>query len=129
MPALSAFAGCWTANRVQSKRHPENLFQSATLEIDAMGDTLAIVDRFVLESGDTHEGKNVVRVDGREHPTDHLGNRFTATQLGPRLIDVIGVHVAADRGRLRYEVSEDGRTLTVSEIAGTMRVVFDRAEA
>jgi hypothetical protein len=126
---LAAFAGRWTANIAKSQRHPGNMFHSAAIEIEAIGDTLKIVDRFVLESGDTHEGRNVMRIDGLEQPTDGLGNRFTATQLGPRLIDVVGVHAAGDGGHLRYEISEDGRTLTVSEIGGAMRVVFERAEA
>jgi hypothetical protein len=88
---------------------------------------LTIVDRLVLESGDTHHGTNVMQVDGLEHSTDGRGNRLTATQLGPRLIEAVGLHVDGTGGHLRYEVSEDGRTLTVSEMAGTMRVVFDRA--
>ena len=126
MADLAVFAGCWTANLANSTRHPGNLFQSASLAIESMGDTLTIVDRFVLESGDPHEGKNVMRVDGREHPTDGAGNRFSAILAGPRVIEVVGVHAAGDGGCLRYEVSEDGRTLTVSEIGGAMRVVFDR---
>jgi len=125
---LGAFAGRWLANLGQSTRHPANAFQSASLEIAATGDTLTMVDRLVLESGDTHHGKNVMTVDGLEHSTDGLGNRVTATQLGPRLIEAVGLHVAGDGGHLRYEVSEDGRTLTVSEMAGAMRVVFDRVE-
>ena len=133
MPALSpdsliAFVGRWVASLERSKRHPANAFQSASLDIEVTGDTLAIVDRLVLESGDTHQGKNVMQVDGLEHPTDGLGNRVAATQLGPRVIEAVGLHVAGDGGRLRYEVSEDGLTLTVFDAAGLMRVVFDRAD-
>lgn len=98
------------------------------MDIEATGDTLTIVDRLVLESGDTHQGKNVIYADGLEHPTDGLGNRVAATQLGPRVIEAAGLHVAGDGGRLRYEASEDGRTLTVSDNAGLMRVVFDRVD-
>jgi hypothetical protein len=127
--SLSAFAGRWLANLEQSKRHPANLFQSASMDIEASGDTLTIVDRLVLESGDTHHGKNVMQVDGLEHSTDGLGNAIVATQIGARVIDVVGIHVAGDGGRLRYEVSEDGRTLTTSDDAGLMRVVFDCAES
>ena len=126
--SLDGFVGGWVASIERSKRHPANAFHSASLSIEATGDTLAIVDRLVLESGDTHQGKNVMSVDGLEHPTDGLGNRVAATQLGPRVIEAVGLHVAGDGGRLRYEVSEDGRTLTVSDDAGLMRVVFDRAD-
>jgi hypothetical protein len=118
--------GRWIANLEESKRHPANPFQGASLEIEAAGDTLTIVDRLVLESGDTHQGRNVMHLDGHEHPTDGLGNGVIATRLGPRAIDVVGLHAAGDGGRLRYEVSADGRTLTVSDAAGLMRVVFDR---
>lgn len=128
MTRLDAFAGRWMANLERSKRHPENQFQSAMIEIESIGDALTMVDRFVLESGDTHHGRNVMQVDGREHPTDGAGNRYAATQLGPRLVEVLGLHADGSGGRLRYEVSDDGRTLIVSDGAGAMRVVFDRGE-
>jgi hypothetical protein len=128
VPTLTAFAGRWIANLKQSQRHPANQFQSASMDIEAAGDTLTIVDRMVLASGDSHQGTNVMHVDGLEHPTDGRGNAAIATQTGPRAIDVVGVHAAGDGGRLRYELSEDNRTLTVSDAAGLMRVVFDRAQ-
>ena len=126
--SLGAFVGRWVASIERSKRHPANAFRSASLDIEATGDTLAIVDRLVLESGDTHQGKNVINVDGLEHPTDGRGNRVAARQLGARVIEAVGLHVGGDGGRLGYEVSEDDRTLTVSDDAGLMRVVFDRAD-
>jgi hypothetical protein len=127
--SLHAFVGRWVARLEESTRHPANAFQSASMDIEKIGDTLAIDDRLVVESGDTHQGKNVLHVDGLEHHTDGLGNRVVATQLGPRLIEAVGLHVAGDGGRVRYEVSEDDRTLTVSDDAGLMRVVFVRADA
>ena len=124
---LAAFVGRWNANLERSKRHPGNPFQSASMDIEANGHTLTIVDRLVLESGDMHQGENVIQVDGLQHPTDGLGNAVIATQLGPRVIEAVGLHAAGDGGQLRYEVSEDGRTLTLSDAARLMRVIFDRA--
>jgi hypothetical protein len=43
------------------------------------------------------------------------------------VIDVVGLHAGGDGDRLRYEVSDDGRTLTVSDAGGLMRVIFNRA--
>jgi hypothetical protein len=125
---MNLFAGRWVANLGQSMRHPSNLFQSASMVIKVAGDTLTIVDWLVLESGDSHQGKNVVKVDGVEHPTDDRGNAVIATRLGTGMIDVVGLHAAGDGGRLRYEMSDDGNTLTVSDADGLMRVVFNRAE-
>jgi hypothetical protein len=125
---LAAFAGRWIADVARSERHSANPFQSASLEITVAGNTLTIVDWLVLESGDSHQGNNLIQVDGLEHPMDTLGNAVIATRLAPRAIDIVGVHAAGDGGRLRYEVSDDGRMLTVSDADGSMRVVFNRAK-
>jgi GNAT superfamily N-acetyltransferase len=107
--ADSPFAGRWIANLAKSQRHPANLFRSATLQIDAIGDSLTMVDSFVMESGDTHEGRNTIQ----------------PRRIGTHAVEAVAHH-GAQEVRVRYEVSADGKTLTASDPAGAMRIVFDK---
>jgi len=123
------FVGAWTANLAKSKRHPANLFRSATLKFEVSGDRITIVDAAVLESGDHHHATNTIQADGREHPAGRPGYVLTVSRPGPRVVEAQATHGGRYEGRVRYEVSPDGQTLTLTDGEGQMRVVFDRTPA
>ena len=122
------FAGRWTLNSARSVQHPlNNDVRTAWVKIAVNGDELVVDDEVVREHYvDRHH--NVLVADGVErHVTDrgHLSAVFR--KRGPRALEFV-VRVRGevlDRGS--YEVSRDGRTLT---IRGDQQVaVFDRDPA
>ena len=59
------------ANLSKSRRHPDNQFRSATLEVQVDGDTVTIADFVVDDSGHEFQGRNTILVDGNEHGSAH----------------------------------------------------------
>ena len=119
------FVGKWTANLFRSKRHPNNQFQSATLEFTVDGDTVTIIDVVIDESGHEVTGKNRILVDGIEHPSEN-GNGYvlSAKWNGPRFIETVAKKDGQVAGWGKYEVSVDDQTLTIS--GDEQMIVLDR---
>ena len=119
------FAGKWTANLSKSRRHPGNQFQIATLQFEVTGDVVTIMDVVVDDSGHENHGRNTILVDGLEHPSGN-GNGYAliARWRGPQVLETLARKdgKAADWGT--YEVSDDGRVLTISGDGQT--IVLDR---
>lgn len=112
---LNPFVGKWIANLTKSKRHPANQFRSATIEFTVNGDIVTIVDLFIDEAGQEVTGKNRIVVDGMEHKADNdSGYVMTARWNGPRIIETEAKKNGQVAGWGKYEVSEDGQTLTIS---------------
>ncbi len=118
------FVGTWTANLSKSRRHPANQFQNATLQFEVDGDAVTITDVVVDDSGRENHGRNTVRADGIEH---RHGNRYVLMSrwLGAHVLEVVAKKDGQIEGWVTYEVSTDGKTLTLS--AGEQLGVFDRS--
>jgi Glyoxalase superfamily protein len=113
--ARNPFIGVWTADVSRSTRHPANQFQRATLQFAVDGDTVTITDVVVNAAGQEDRGTNTILVDGVERGAGGGdGYALVARRRGPRIIETIARKSGAIVGRGTYEVSADGRTLTVS---------------
>jgi hypothetical protein len=120
----SPFDGDWRANVSASKRHPDNPFQNASLRLAVVGDTVTITDVVVDASGRKEEGRNTLHADGKARPSEYGGYVVVARRIGPRVLEAAVTKDGQVAGRVRYEVSADNQTLTVT---GTEQViVFDR---
>jgi len=117
------FVGKWTANLSKSKRHPGNQFQSATLQFTVVGDTVTILDAVVDETGREVQGKNTILVDGHEHTSDN-GYVLVARWRGSHVLETEAKKDGLMAGWGKYEVSEDGQTLTIS--GDEQVIVLDR---
>jgi hypothetical protein len=124
-PRRHPFAGSWVANVARSKRHPANPFRSATLDITIDGSQVTLDDTVVDENGREERQRNVVCTDGNEQPSYH-GYVLTAIWRGQRVLEIRGRKGTQDAGTVRYEVSPDGLTLTISDRAQEVVSVFDR---
>ena len=118
---INPFVGKWTANLSKSRRHPSNQFQSATLT----GDTVTIIDVVIDDSGHEDRGKNTILVDGNEHRSDHgNGYALVARWHGSHVLETVAKKNGQVVGWGMYEVSNDGKTLTIS--ADQQEIVLDR---
>ena len=119
------FVGKWTANLSSSKRHPSNQFQSATLQFTVDGDSVTITDVVVDDSGREEHGKNTILVDGNEHPSENgKGYALVARWRGSRVLETIAEKNGQVVGWGTYEVSDDGKILTIS--GDQQVIVLDR---
>ncbi|HXD08697.1 MAG TPA: hypothetical protein VN653_01440 [Anaerolineales bacterium] len=119
------FIGKWIANLSKSKLHPSNQFQSAELEFAVAGDIVTITDVVVDAEGHEAHGKNTILVDGNEHPSEERTGYVL--MAGWRGVHVLETEATRDGERIgwgRYEVSDDGKTLTIS--GDEQMIVLDR---
>jgi len=119
----SPFTGRWVANLAKSRPHPANPFQSAILEFSVLGDSVTIVSMYMDDAGRELRDKNTVQADGVERQADH-GYSLMASWRGPRTLETLAKKDGQPAGWGRYEVSEDGQTLTIS--ADEQLVVLER---
>lgn len=112
--AVNPFVGKWSANLSKSQRHPGNPFQSATLEFVVEGDAVTIIDVVVDDSGHENIGKNIILVDGNEHPSEN-GNGYVleAKWHSSHVIETVAKKDGQVVGWGTYEVSKDGKELTI----------------
>ena len=123
---VNPFVGKWTANLSKSKRHPANQFQSATIKFIVDGNTVTIIDAVIDESGHEVTANNTILVDGNEHPSEN-GNGYVLVVKwnGPRVIETSATKDGLDVGWGKYEVSKDGKTLTIS--GDEQMIILDRS--
>ena len=125
VPRASPFAGTWKANLTNSKPHPANQFRSATLQLSVRGNVVTIGQSLVGESGQEERHRTALHVDGREHESDDRpGLRVTAVWRGSNVFHVIAKKDGEIVGAGTYEVSAEGRELTVT--TGDMHIVLER---
>jgi len=119
------FVGIWKADISKSRRHPANQFQSATLQFEVVGDTVTIADIVVDDSGHVVQGRHTVRADGVERPSEYQnGYVMMARWSGSHVLETAAWKDGQVAGRGSYEVSADGKMLTVS--TESQLIVLDR---
>ena len=109
-------AGMWHVDPSRSSRQFDTPFQRATLEFAVVDDVVTITDTVVDGSGHEERGTNTIRADGRAHASEH-GYVLTASWRGPYVLETVVTKDGGEVSRLTYDVSRDGRTLTVSGTA------------
>jgi hypothetical protein len=121
----SPFRGEWLANLAKSQRHANNAFQAARISIAVDDDVLAVKHSFVDDSGREHRDEQIVHADGISHELNN-GYAMTATWRGSHVLETVATRNGVEVGRGRYEVTSDGRTLTISN--AEQCIVLDRKE-
>ena len=119
----SPFAGTWVVNLPKSMKHPDNAFQRATMHFDVDGNRITITDVVIDAAGDEVRTTNTIHADGVEYPQAY-GYAMTSKWRDPRAIDWEATKNGQLEGRGSYEVSPDGKTLTLT--AADRVFVFDR---
>jgi hypothetical protein len=121
----SPFMGKWRANLSKSRRHPANQFQSATLQFTVDGDIVTIIGVIVDDVGFEQHGKNTILADSHEHVSEERnGYMLMAKWRGSHVLETEAKKDGEAVGWGRYEVSEDGKTLTIS--GDEQMIVLDR---
>jgi hypothetical protein len=134
----SLFVGTWIANLSESKRHPANLFRSATLEFAVDGPIVTITHRGANAAGEAEHSTSRLEVDGEEHASGGSAYVVIARWHGARVLETTARKHGQLVGRGTYEVSGNGKLLIVSTRApganadgwGTdfeQVILFDRA--
>ena len=96
------------------------------LEFTVEGDVLTIVDVVIDDSGHEESNKNTILVDGDEHPSENdNGYVLIAKWRGPRVLETVAKKDGQVVGWGKYEVSDDGKTLTIS--GDEQMILLDRA--
>lgn len=119
--------GAWRANIAESERHPALLFASATLTIASVGTRVTVTQVVVGADGQPSGSSMTIDADGLPHQPAGVGaaHWLTAHWADARTLEVVDTVDGREQGRGRYQVSLDGRRLTVT--AAAQRLVFDRA--
>lgn len=115
--------GVWKANVAASTPHPDNPIQSATLEFLVDGDLVTITDVVVDASGREERGRNTLHADRVERVYEH-GYTVTTMWVSARALEATVTKNGKLEGRVIYEISPDGKTLTLS--TGDQRTLFER---
>lgn len=134
---MHPFNGTWVADIAKSQRHPNHLFQSATLRFDVSGDAVSLTQAGVNMAGKHESSTLMLLADGQEHAVSPQapGVFVVTTWIGTHTLETIGRRGADVVGRGTYEVSAGGRMLTAT-VSGTdaqgaffeQVIVFDRDE-
>jgi len=119
------FVGKWTANLSKSRRHPGNQFRNAMLEFAVAGNIVTISDVVVDAEGREEPSKNTILADGNEHTSEERnGYVLMARWRGSHVLETEAKKDGQKIGWGRYEVSDDGKTLTIS--GDEQMIVLDR---
>jgi hypothetical protein len=126
--AENPFVGNWTANLVKSRLDPNYQFQSVTLRVAVAGDTVTMASELVNAAGQNQQAAETFRTDGTETPgTLNPGVILVARWVGSHVLATIARKDGRMFGLVTYEVSDDGKTLTVRSSGAVEHViVFDR---
>jgi hypothetical protein len=109
--AVHPLAGTWHW-RAAASAEPAEPFRQVTLRVDVNDDVVTIRDEMVDASGQELRNENVLRVDGEEHAQPH-GYGVTARWVGTHALEAVGTKDGRIEGRVTYQVSPDGSTLTL----------------
>jgi hypothetical protein len=125
-PFDSPLTGTWVVNVPKSKQNPANLFQSARIEIAVTADAVTFDQLVVEASGQTQQGKQTLRVDGSAYPIGASGYAISARWLDANVLETQATKDGQPAGAGRYEVSDDGGTMIVTDEAREQRLVLER---
>ncbi len=132
---MHILTGTWIANLEQSRRDPNHQFHCATIRFEVAGEVVSLTYGGVNASGRHEQGRQALTADGREHPLAEAPGMVAVSTIGPRVLHTVGTKDDAVMGRAKYEVSDDGTTMTatVSGVDATGKsfeqvIVFDREE-
>jgi hypothetical protein len=125
--------GRWSANLLKSQPLPLNPFRIASLQISIAGNRAIFAFVSVDPRGETRRGEPAIIIDGRHHATNH-GVGYVAKWLRPLVLEITATKDRAATGCGLYEVSPNGKSLTVSYRMSSPkgsrhtehRLVFDR---
>jgi hypothetical protein len=121
----SLLAGAWVADVERSSRHPAFQFRSASLDIRISGARITMTQVVIDADGDTSGSTMTIAADGQLHPVPGASHGLVAQWIDERTLEAIDMKDNHEMARGRYEVSPDGRELTVT--TAEQRLVFDRA--
>lgn len=110
------FQGHWTADVAASRFNPGFVVKAASLDFVVTSETVSVTDRITDGSGrEIGTGATIFRTDGKSHPHDQLlpGLTVVCQWKGPSLFDTVLTRPNGIVDHVTYEVSEDGRTLTL----------------
>ena len=124
--ALHPLIGRWIADVARSQRHPANLFQRATIQFTVDDSTVNVEQEFVDQAGQVVRNHMTIVADGAPQAMPN-GYVLTARWRGAHALDTVATKNGAVVGAGRYEVSPDGRRLTI--VAADQVIVLDRAAA
>ena len=127
----SPFVGNWVANLSKSKLLPNHQFKSATLRFGVKGDTVTLTQGAVNASGHEESRTITLQADGKEYPIPEApGMTSVVRWVGSNVLNTVGKKDGEIFFRATYQVSANGKTLTISTGAGGAAfdqvVVFDR---
>jgi hypothetical protein len=107
----------WEANGAVDVDSPSRVM----LSIDVSGDAVTITDVTVDGSGRQQRTVNTIHADGREHAFPH-GYALTSRWLSSHALEAVGKKDGHVEGRVRYEVSGDGSSLTLTTADRLLRL-------
>ena len=119
----SPFTGRWIADGTRSKRHPANQFRRATIVFVVRGNSVEVNNEVLDDAGKVVRGRHTFQADGVEYPFTN-GHALTATWRGARMLETVATQHGKIVGRGVYAVSDDGRTLTITD--ENQEIVLDR---
>ena len=109
---MHPLAGTWSW-RAEPSTEQNEPFRQVTLRVDVSDDVVTIRDVMVDASGqEALRNENVLHVDGEEHAQPH-GYGVSARWVGTHALEAVGTKDGRVEGRVTYQVSLDGRTLTL----------------
>lgn len=131
---MHLLSGTWTANLARSRRDPNHQFHAAALRLAVDGDRVSLGYGGVNAAGHAEDGAQTIVADGKARPEAAAPGVVSTSTLDVRTLQVVASKDGAIVGSGRYEVSEDGATLTAT-VAGVdasgrrfeQTIVFDRA--
>jgi len=122
-PDDSPFTGRWIADVARSKRHPANRFRRATIVFAVRGNSVEVDNEVLDDAGKVVRGRHTFQADGVEYPFTN-GHALTATWRGARTFETVATQHGKVVGRGTYTVSDDRRTLTITD--ENQEIVLDR---
>jgi hypothetical protein len=114
--AAHPLAGTW------SGREQAEPYREVTLHVDVDGDVVTIRDVMLEASGQELRNENILRADGHAYAQRH-GYGITARWIGTHGLEAVGTKDGRVEGRVTYQVSPDGGTLTLHANERTVQLV------
>lgn len=111
-------AGTWIVDLARSRRHENHQFHSLTMTFEVVDNHISLLYEGVNAAGEREASTRRFCADGNDHSIPEAPGYAEMTTLGTHFLDSVGKKDGARVGSSRYEVSEDGETLTAT-VSGT----------